>query len=773
MGAFQKDFEKYRSTILSVQGSPNSKRDLDSNELPHQPKKGKPTDNQIFTDRCVAWYKEQTKDPKEPSAHVMYVFRMELREIHALSPTALQGYFLDSALTNAFVEFFKSEYKALKKESQTSSLPTTTAFEAQYVDANSAVDHFIFYVDECHEAYKKDSTQYHAPYISLCQSSGYGKSRLLQQVSEKRKLLHVCVGESTSSYPGPNFKARELLFLKDSASDDIKRQDHLEQQLKRCVSWCLQENDLTTKKQFEYKPASFWNEIRKHETMIDEQNNEQTIWIAFDEAKTLLQQPFENRLPDFRILHRALKAVSRKMKHCIFAIFVDTNPAIVKFPPSKELDGSYRRILPYSHEGRYLFHPYILLSTHDVLKDSKADFRDEWSFVGCGRPLWKAIYPEPCKSGPDMLSFAADKLRLSTNENTTNELAILAIVICRTGVYLINPQSSMATELAANHMATLLLSDCTHDRFLVTYLSDPVVTVASARLWYQNGLLEKRGITLLRQKLQHGAFLEGNLGNLVARFLLLIGMDATSKNGAYDGEWYKVSEFMRQCFGITDCLDGEKAYMGFSHFIPLVKPPTTNEDLIELLRRRAACCLPPLNVGAELLIPFWKETDTEPLISYMLIQVKNKTSRENGKEMRDNLSPKKCFAEDSPLQEPATDVILIMMEVGITSKTRPPQSERFNEKAQDEKANVEPEDDWKRWVYSVRGISSHSYPFLEGKDDLRKELALLAKGSLDLETWMNDDEARNKRSFPSPPGLEGRKEHILKIVPPIAFNSED
>ncbi len=101
------------------------------------------------------------------------------------------------------------------------------------------------------------------------------------------------------------------------------------------------------------------------------------------------------------------------------------------------------------------------------------------------------------------------------------DLAILAILICRTGMYL-NPQASIATDLAANHMATLLLSDYTRDeRFLVTYLSDPVVTVASSRLWYQNGLLEKRGLSLVRQKLQHGAFWTETWVK-IARFLLLI-----------------------------------------------------------------------------------------------------------------------------------------------------------------------------------------------------------------------------------------------------------
>jgi hypothetical protein len=213
-----------------------------------------------------------------------------------------------------------------------------------------------------------------------------------------------------------------------------------------------------------------------------------------------------------------------------------------------------------------------------------------------------------------------------------------------------------------------------------------------------------------------------------------------------------------------------------------------------LLFRRAAGCLPPQNVGADLLIPFWKETETEPLISYIFIQLKNKIEGESRTEMLDNLNPRNCFAEDSQLHDPATDIVLIMMEVGITYKMSPPHSERFydnadesqddEEQKQDVKLqrsletivpaeNVDSRDNWKKWAYSVRGIYPQSYPFLEGNDILMEELTLMAKGSFGVDAWMNDVETSSKRNLLSPPGLERRKEHILEIEPPIALNSSE
>ena len=67
-----------------------------------------------------------------------------------------------------------------------------------------------------------------------------------------------------------------------------------------CVSWCLQ-NDLTNKDQFGAEPASFWAEIIAHEISIElkkGKEDETAIWIAFDEARSLLGES-EGR-PHFR-----------------------------------------------------------------------------------------------------------------------------------------------------------------------------------------------------------------------------------------------------------------------------------------------------------------------------------------------------------------------------------------------------------------------------------------------------------------------------------------
>jgi hypothetical protein len=774
LDAFLKEVDDFVKNNLKVQTSV-----LDSKGMP-SPKNGKLTDP-TFKDACMEWYKQQEGVPEELSEEIMDLFTRSttLKALTQASDAETLYRFvifslIDETLTNSFITFLKSAPfdKSFTTQSQAPSLEVSTAFQAEYVDANKAVDDFIAYIDDCQAEYKAKPGLYNSPYISLCQSSGYGKSRLLEQVSKKRNLLYVCVGDSRLSYPRPNDKARSFLFATEGSEDD--RRNHLQNRLSQCLSWCLQ-NDLREKNQFGDNPATFWDDIIAHEPTLDsyDKQNQKTIWIAFDEARSLLSESKVSRASDFCILRRALRGLSTKIGYSIFAILVDTKPTISNFSPSQEMDPSDR---PGDGEGMNLFHPYLLLLTQDALKESRLGFDDEWSFVSCGRPLWKSLYSKPSTSSAEMYTYAANKLRMSKNQLVEGKLSLLAIMLCRTGAYL-SPQSSTASELAANHMATLLLTDCSHEHFLVTYLSDPVLAIASAQMWYENNLLVTKGLPILRQQLLHGAALEGYLGELVGRLLLLIGMDKASKGGYYDGKWYKVSEFMEQCFGITDCLVGEEAYMGFSHFIPFVNEPSTYSALKDLLRRRGACCLPSGEKGIDLLIPFWKKTQTEPLISSILIQVKNKEKRENGKNMRDKMNPKVCFAKGSELQVPLTDIILIMMEVGISYK-RPPRSQPFATKmmsgamsgrllkkaanSEMEKRQSQSQNGWKKWVYSVRGIYPQAYPFLDGQAKLRDELLRLSKGWLDLDEWMACDETQN--TPPTSPGLARRKEHIIKMV---------
>jgi hypothetical protein len=143
----------------------------------------------------------------------MKLFRLELNVIKATTADFLDLQFRNMTMTNEFVDFLEDEFPDDDDLPPGYSLPTTNGFVAEYVDPKHVVDDFIGYVDDCHAAYKRNSESYNAPYICLCQSSGYGKSRLLKQVSKKRKLLYVCVGDSPFSYPPPNEKARNFFLF--------------------------------------------------------------------------------------------------------------------------------------------------------------------------------------------------------------------------------------------------------------------------------------------------------------------------------------------------------------------------------------------------------------------------------------------------------------------------------------------------------------------------------------------------------------------------------
>jgi hypothetical protein len=54
---------------------------------------------------------------------------------------------------------------------------------------------------------------YHSPYISICQSSGYGKSRLLKEFSRKNPVLYLSLADgSSTAYPRQTKTAMELVF---------------------------------------------------------------------------------------------------------------------------------------------------------------------------------------------------------------------------------------------------------------------------------------------------------------------------------------------------------------------------------------------------------------------------------------------------------------------------------------------------------------------------------------------------------------------------------
>ncbi|KAL1917910.1 uncharacterized protein VTP21DRAFT_3744 [Calcarisporiella thermophila] len=65
------------------------------------------------------------------------------------------------------------------------------AFNTDYMDPHFAVERFIKYMLWCHKEWKRFSKKV-VPFISLVQSSGYGKTRMISQIAKNVHVLYIC-----------------------------------------------------------------------------------------------------------------------------------------------------------------------------------------------------------------------------------------------------------------------------------------------------------------------------------------------------------------------------------------------------------------------------------------------------------------------------------------------------------------------------------------------------------------------------------------------------
>ena len=76
------------------------------------------------------------------------------------------------------------------------------AFATEYRDPKGEVEDFVHYVRSCSGAYRKKPSYFLAPYVSVVQSSGYGKTRLMLESSHHVRTLYVCMRpRSATGYP--------------------------------------------------------------------------------------------------------------------------------------------------------------------------------------------------------------------------------------------------------------------------------------------------------------------------------------------------------------------------------------------------------------------------------------------------------------------------------------------------------------------------------------------------------------------------------------------
>lgn len=293
------------------------------------------------------------------------------------------------------------------------------AFSDPYKDERSCVQTFTEFVDKC--AVGWDRAIYIAPYTSLVQSSGTGKSRLLKEFANKRYVIYCCVrSKESSGIPARSWIADKLLPAPGVVVDEEKDRrkcsflyasficaciDHLAESVKTGITrqqWCekqLEEGDNVSGGDFWEKIHDRMENFGVHEFKNFESEKQDSQFLqttirlscenlvascraskvfnadqvlltfALDEARCLLYEyGGTSYFSIFRWMASYLK------EGCgIFIVLVDTVSKISNFQPATIKDISYR----YSKVGgTQLLPPFYTVNTFNILAPGERKWND-------------------------------------------------------------------------------------------------------------------------------------------------------------------------------------------------------------------------------------------------------------------------------------------------------------------------------------------------------------------------------------------------------------
>jgi hypothetical protein len=261
--------------------------------------------------------------------------------------------------------------------------------------------------------------EWFSPDISICQSSGWGKSRVVRQLSALVPVLYLSYqGTKNKEYPERTSRAIDFLRLEvDQKYEGILTRLHLTNiSISRLVFAALRYKAFWTEKRQEILGGREQNEDA-NEQFIDAVFNNHDFWVnvendwnnakfsltqlcsedskenllvvvVFDEARGLLNDEDPNSSLVLAIRRSLASVYIDDTLHVnMFAVFMDTFFSTPNFAPTMVRDSSARQF-----QGDQLFDPYLLPDMNDVRYDDKQDWLEDESVVGLGRPLWTTIF---------------------------------------------------------------------------------------------------------------------------------------------------------------------------------------------------------------------------------------------------------------------------------------------------------------------------------------------------------------------------------------------
>ena len=631
--------------------------------------------------------------------------------------------------TNAIQKFLKALSKQTNSPTVIEADPKLTdSFNADFVDPYGEVNSLQKYLTECSKKCD-ETTIWYSPYTSICQSSGWGKSRLLRQFSKSNKVLYVSfMKKSGGGYPPETTKAIQYLNVGNSqiffnrlkfavkkraeldyyidfidhGNDfwkEVESSDVSVKELKK------KEGEVNVKSNDELKKNPSELESKLIESNITKGNgNSDIVFLVFDEARYLLDISCASRIGGedsnaFLELRRHLKEL-RKPNNMgeikVFGVFADTSSKLANFSPPKSSAPSSREV-----GGERLFRPFLLTGFLDVMmtraeqlgNGKEIDWHEPQYIEKLGRPLWTSTDEPPIKLAYSKLTFRQDE---------SPELVALAVFLSRTGLFLSQAHPSTG-ELVANHMATLLAVDDSREKLLVTYISDPVLSEGARIVWSQEHYAVKTMLPAVRRSLMYGQVLEGSLGESVAVTVMLMAMDHAQKLISENGRnstpwnaahWVSVLDFfccltvctkdlklgskaddklkvMKESIdGGFSCSLDDSMLICVTHFIQWYRE-IKYEDLKELCKRRAGCILQRNHNGIDLLLPFWKQEEGKggcEKFGVIVVQVKNTEKHSDMRKIGYKLDEKYIFGQDESMQN--IPIIRVVLELGLGRATK-------------------------------------------------------------------------------------------------------
>jgi hypothetical protein len=579
-------------------------------------------------------------------------------------------------------------------------------------------------------AYDNAKSTYKAPFVTLFQSSGYGKSRLIQELKSLwMEMGIVCdvVYESFASsdaWPESTPAATQLMsrFGGSTSTDEaqISVFDYLSQLVKKFDSRCL--------------------------VVIDEVRRLSTLEFGVNA---------ESRKSGYQILRSAMRDIQALPgKKDIFFVLMDTMSVLSDIAPSKASDPSAKDI-PLDVK---LFHPFIYFHSFDSrLSEGDGDeksYHSKRELVSMGRPMWSAFFEfmqgEPPqalqrKSGDNeskshsvawdkVVQFASKKLLcsdlLSPGTSITLEQA-LAILSCRCGLFL-SPTSVVARRMVASHMATCLHVSLDREKLIVTYPSEPVLGAACQSL-LRDSDVRTRCLQFLTEIFKCGAVERGNRGEVIGRLLCLFAMDSLTNYTVKD--FFIELGFSSEEARLLCCENNniESAHLHFTHFVCNQDSVVDEYLLKKCFRRQAALAFEMNRAGADLILPFryWKEDKF--VYRGVLVQLKNRkadklSSLMCSDEVLYKLRPEFVFAQDEIPEDGSREYPSILLSVGSDSSEDAKGVQSIVKMQLRKRSSNQGLQQWH--VGIILGYSTMRFL----SDDVRKELRELAASKLRLES---------------------------------------